>query len=337
MIIGFYNPYFDGFGGGERYTLTLASHWSKLHEVHLFWDDENIISESSQSLNLDLSRVKVVRNIFREQNLFKKLFLTQKYDVIFFLTDGSIPTSLARHNILHVQIPFPIFLHASWKLSRYSAIVANSNFTKYRMDPRVGKRAQVIYPPVSIKNFVPAKKEKLIISVGRFNPLKKQDVLIEAFKKMHERDFRLVLAGGLLPADRDYFSSLKNKAAKGVELVPNIPFKELQSLYGKAMVYWHAAGFGESDPTHMEHFGITTVEAMAAGCIPVVFNGGGQSEIIEEEKSGFLWNTPDELIKKTENIRVTNNIVSAVREKARAFDTDVFKKKFDQLLMRLVQ
>src|SRR3989344_8099524 len=106
MIIGFYSPYFDGCGGGERYTLTLASHWSTSHEVHLFWDDNGILSKSRARFNLDLSRVKVVRNMFREQKLLKKLFLTRKYDVIFFLSDGGIPTSFARHNILHVQVPF---------------------------------------------------------------------------------------------------------------------------------------------------------------------------------------------------------------------------------------
>lgn len=337
MTIGFYNPYFDGFGGGERYTLTLACHWSKQHETHLFWDDENIILESLQRFNLDLSRVKVVQNIFREKKLFKKLFLTRKYDVIFFLTDGSIPTSFAGHNILHVQIPFRRFPHASWKLARYSAIIANSMYTKRNMDSKVGKRAEVIYPPVSTSRFLPKKKEQLILSVGRFHELKKQDVLIEAFNKIRKKDWRLVLAGGLLPADRDYFVSLKDKATKSIELLPDISFKELQSLYGKAMIFWHAAGFGEVDPMRMEHFGITTVEAMAAGCIPIVFNGGGQPEIVEEGKTGYLWNTPDELIKKTESILADNKIISAARKKALVFDTSVFEEKYDQLLTRLVR
>ncbi|MBI4062455.1 glycosyltransferase family 4 protein [Candidatus Gottesmanbacteria bacterium] len=335
MTIGFYNPYFDGFGGGERYTLTLASHWSKLHEVHLFWDSESVISESSRRFNLDLSRVKVVQNIFREKRLFKKLFLTRKYDIIFFLTDGSIPTSFARHNILHVQIPFRRFPHSSWKLSRYSAVVANSNFTKRSMDPKVGKRAEVIYPPVFTKDFVPKKKEKILLSVGRFHELKKQDVLLEAMSKID--NWRLVLAGSLLPADFNYFAKLKRKATKNVELLANISFKELQNLYGKSMIYWHAAGFGETDPMHMEHFGITTVEAMAAGCIPIVFNGGGQPEIVEDGKTGFLWNSLDELITKTENIRINNKIISAAREKALLFDTHVFEEKYDRLLLRLAR
>lgn len=341
MTIGFYNPYFDGFGGGERYTLTLACHWSKQHETHLFWDDENIILESLQRFNLDLSRVKVVQNIFREKKLFKKLFLTRKYDVIFFLTDGSIPTSFAGHNILHVQIPFRRFPHASWKLSRYNAIVANSLFTKHNMDPKVGKRAQVIYPPIDTKAFTSAKKEKLILSVGRFNEQKRQEVLVDAFKKMRLPGFRLVLAGGLLPSDKVYFSKLKSVTrGSSIELQTNIPMNALSDLYGRAIIYWHAAGFGEVDPVRMEHFGITTVEAMAAGCIPIVFNGGGQPEIVEEGETGFLWDTPDELVKKTEKIlqaKTIESIVSSARKKALVFDTSVFEEKYDQLLERFAR
>jgi glycosyltransferase involved in cell wall biosynthesis len=49
----------------------------------------------------------------------------------------------------------------------------------------------------------------------------------------------------------------------------------------------------------MEHFGMTTLEAMVCGCIPIVINKAGQTEIVEHGISGFLWNTLDELIELT--------------------------------------
>ncbi len=52
---------------------------------------------------------------------------------------------------------------------------------------------------------------------------------------------------------------------------------ELQGLYESATVYWHATGFGESEtrnPIKCEHFGISVVEAMAGGCVPVVIGKG---------------------------------------------------------------
>src|SRR5512135_2243469 len=108
--IGLYNPYYDGLGGGERYTLTLASHWSLTHDVSVFWDDPNILSLSESRFGMDLSRVRVTPNVFKNGNIFEKLWASRKYDLIFFLSDGSIPMSLARHNILHFQVPFPSIL-----------------------------------------------------------------------------------------------------------------------------------------------------------------------------------------------------------------------------------
>ena len=57
LKIGLYNPYFDSFGGGERYMLTLGEYWSKRHDVSVFWDDNTIIATSQKRFKLDLSRV----------------------------------------------------------------------------------------------------------------------------------------------------------------------------------------------------------------------------------------------------------------------------------------
>ena len=40
---------------------------------------------------------------------------------------------------------------------------------------------------------------------------------------------------------------------------------------------------------------MTTVEAMANGCIPIVINKAGQKEIVENGTCGFLWNSEKEL------------------------------------------
>lgn len=340
MTIGFYNPYLDGFGGGERYTLSLASHWSRLHEVHLFWDDPTQLGTLQKKYAIDLAKIKIIPNIFRGNNVLKKALASRRYDLIFFLTDGSVPTTLAKRNILHFQIPFQHLNISGWKLSRYQAIVCNSLFTKRFIDSSVGRRAQVIYPPVATSLFKRQEKEKLILSVGRFHKLKKQDVLIEVFNKLNENTWRLVLAGGLLDADRDYFAALKRHAAKGIEFLPNISFRELKNLYAKATIYWHAAGYNETDPQRMEHFGITTVEAMAAGCVPIVFDGGGLPEIVEDGKVGYLWKTPEDLIQKSLLLATDHALRMKLSQEAQAkskmFDEQVFYGQFDALLQKLI-
>lgn len=339
MRIGIYNPYFDGFGGGERYTLTLASHWAEKHEVFLFWNDDEIREIAQLRFNIDLSRVKSTQNFFQGKNVFKKARLSKKYDLIFFLSDGSIPTSFAKQNILHFQVPFEKIHVNILKLRAYQTIVCNSNFTKNNLDPRVGRSSVVIYPPVDITKFHSGKKENIVLSVGRFTSYfqaKKQDVLIEAWKKANMKNWKLVLAGGLLPSDQAYFEKL-TKLASGlsVQLLPNISFDDLVTIYSKSSVYWHAAGYDEQDPKLSEHFGITAVEAMASGCIPIVYNGGGLPEIVQDGTNGYLWDTQEELIEKTRNHADSEVIRKNAIERSKDFNSQVFCDAFDGVLQKL--
>lgn len=352
MKIGIYNPYFDSLGGGERYCLTLASHWADGHDVAIFWEDENILMRAENRFKIDLSRVKVVRNFFRGKNILNKAKETRIYDLIFFLSDGSIPFSVARHNILHFQSPFPDVSAKTAankiKLRRYQAVVCNSRFTKQYIDGEFGVDSLVIYPPVAVEQFKPAKKEKIILTVGRFTATsinKKQKEMVQFFRRMekHLPSWELRLVGGLLEQDRSYFQEVVT-LTEGLPayVFPNDPFEQLRDHYSRATIYWHAAGFGEDEkknPAAMEHFGITTVEAMASGCIPIVYDAGGQREIVRDGVDGFLWKTPEELLGKTRlvagDMRLQTTLCKAAITRSREFDVPKFTKAFDAVLQKI--
>ena len=153
MKFGFYSPYLDTFGGGERYMLTLASYLSKDHIVDIFWDDPAIKAPLARFLKIDLTNTRFVKNIFKA-SFFKKIFSTFGYNFIFILSDGSVPLTLASRNVLHFQVPFnfpPVSLRTKVKLTRYGWIVTNSNFTKSYIDKSFGVDSKVIYPPVDVK------------------------------------------------------------------------------------------------------------------------------------------------------------------------------------------
>ncbi len=345
LKIGFYNPYFDGFGGGERYTLTLASYWSENHDVALFWDDPNVLGLSEKRFGINLGNVVVVPNIFKNANIFGKLWESKKYDLIFFLSDGSIPTTLAKHNILHFQAPFTSVLADPWKLKRYDAVVCNSQFTKNELDPQLGSRATVIYPPVQQIPLSKKRRQRHILSVGRFTSYfqaKKQEELIEAFIRGYKsgvfKDWRLILAGGLIASDQAYFQKL-TALAEGmpIDFRPNISNDELIELYQTSMVYWHAAGFGETEPVHMEHFGISTAEAMSAGVVPIVYPAGGQLEIVTDGMHGLHWRTREELVEKT-NLIITDKakyqaMSRIAMSRAEDFSPKQFTRAFSALIM----
>ena len=85
----------------------------------------------------------------------------------------------------------------------------------------------------------------------------------------------------------------------------NAASNELRQLYRSAAIYWHATGYGfdaDKYPSKQEHFGISTVEAMSAGAVPVIYATGGQKEIVTDEVDGYWWTDIDRLVNQTRRL-----------------------------------
>jgi len=335
-----YNPYLDTLGGGERYTMAIATTLAKQNYiVDVEWKDSSIKEKLEKRFDIDLSKINFVDNIKRGDG----------YDICFWVTDGSIPTLKSRKNFLHFQVPFTKVngksLINKFKLMRINKIICNSNFTKKIIDKEFGIDSFVLYPPVSVEKFKPKKKENLILNVARFSNLmqsKRQDVLIKtfiAFSKSND-NWKLILAGGAEVGADEYIKKLEKEIdGYKIEIIRSPDFKTLKNLYGKAKIFWSASGFGiddEKEPKKVEHFGIAPVEAMAAGCIPIITNAGGHREIIENNVNGFLWNNPGELYGYTKKISSDEKLRKQISEKAKEasqkFSYEKFEKTFTNLL-----
>ena len=85
----------------------------------------------------------------------------------------------------------------------------------------------------------------------------------------------------------------------------------------------------------MEHFGLTTVEAMSVGCVPVVINKGGQSEIVTDD-CGYRWNTLEELILYTEKLfkksELLKNMSYNAKKRSEFYSTENFIMRLKQEL-----
>ncbi|PIV12895.1 MAG: glycosyl transferase family 1, partial [Candidatus Nealsonbacteria bacterium CG03_land_8_20_14_0_80_36_12] len=86
----------------------------------------------------------------------------------------------------------------------------------------------------------------------------------------------------------------------------------------------------------VEHFGMTTVEAMSAGCVPIVINKGGQKEIIQNNKDGFLWETSGDLIDLTEKVINDDKLMSSISEEAVKKSRNFSKKKFYEKIYNFI-
>jgi len=348
MKAALFSPYLNILGGGERYLGTVAEFLLKNgFEVDFFWDDPKILPKLQKRFGLKITKAKVIGKIFDKKNIVHKWFALHKYDISFFVSDGSIPLPLAKKNYLHFQVPFVLEnaknLENRIKLNRYKKIICNSKFTKSYIDATYGVNSDVVYPPVDLKNFNPAKKENIILSVGRFFGFlhsKKQEILINTFKKMVDEDFsgwKFILVGGV--DDKKYLKKLqKMSSGYPIEFFPDGTFSEVKKLYAKAKIFWHAAGFGEdlvSHPQRAEHFGISVVEAMASGCVPIVYKAGGPLEIIEENKSGLFWSKLKVLETETKDL-IQDEIKMEKFSKAAILRSKFFsKEKFNENLGKL--
>ena len=356
MRIGIFDPYLDTLSGGERYMLTAASCLSSEHEVEVFWDDPTILHRAEEKLQIDLAGVKTVKNIFAPKfSYFERLLTTSKYDRIFFLSDGSIPFTLAKKTFVHFQFPVEWVngrsIITALKIKNTTKIICNSQFTKEYIDKKYNIDSYVLYPPCGdiIEKEKNVGKKNIILTVGRFDHLsdgttfKKHEVLINVFKKMIKNEFKdweFVIALSYLP-ERAKEVRLLEESVRGskIKIVKNAKFDEIKKLYIQSKIYWHAAGYGvdvDKHPELVEHFGITTVEAMSYGLVPVVINAGGQKEIVDDSVDGYLWNDIEELAKKTKILMLKNEIFNEMAEKAREkskkFTTYNFCKHLSSLM-----
>lgn len=335
MKAAIFNPYLDTLGGGERYTLSFAKTLAKNgYDVDLEWKDLGIKSKLENRFGMKLDDINIIPDVKKGDG----------YDICFWVSDGSIPLMHARKNILHFQVPFHGVngrsLMNKMKLFRINKIVCNSTFTKNIIDKEFGVESVVVYPPVDTESFKSKRKENIILYVGRFSKIlqsKGQETLISAFKNLNDngiKDWKLVLAGGTEVGAEGVIENLI-KMAEGypIELVESPDFATLKDIYGRARIFWSASGFGASEdekPEKMEHFGITVVEGMAAGAVPVIFNGGGHKEIIKDGLTGFLWNDIDELVGKTTKLiknKQFHNFEINAKKRAGDFSGDIFEKK----------
>ena len=176
--------------------------------------------------------------------------------------------------------------------SNYTLQISRKLFPMLNIKPAL---MRLIYIPVeSVDNIDLSMKDKnLVISIGRIDIRKNYEVLFKIAEKL--RNYRFIIAGALNRGDEEYYRNLIKNKPNNVEIKANINEYEKIELLKKASIYMHL--------NRKEHYGISILEAMAYGLVPVVPESGGPWEdIIEHGKYGYGFNTVEEAMEKVKNI-----------------------------------
>lgn len=226
--------------------------------------------------------------------------------------------------------------------------MVNSSWTKSHIEVlwRIPERIRRVYPPCDTSGLQTLPLERssdppVFISVAQFRPEKAHMLQLEAFSLALEKlgpgvpRPKLQFVGSCRnESDEERLQKLKDRAGElkvdgDVEFYKNAMYRELVALLGNAVAGMH----GMID----EHFGISVVEYMAAGAIPIAHNSAGPKMdiVLEEEgqRTGFLAETVEEyaeaiveVVKMSETERL--KMAEYARKRARRFSEQQFSEDF---------
>jgi glycosyltransferase involved in cell wall biosynthesis len=358
--VAVYTPFPLTIGGGERYILTLAWALSEKFAVTIVTPNPYSrlrLRTLGHEFGIDLSQCALMTlDQFRTES---------RPDLMVALGNHVVPPieCLAPFGLYVCQFPFPLAPEESAQskalLSGWNKVLVYSDYSRRHVRKALGAHQmpdipiEILSPPVPRIDAPRPDKKNIVLSVGRFFEdahSKRQDLVIEAFRALSLQTdvaIELHLAGASIPAHLGYLKRLQEMSA-GANIVfhINASADELAQLYGDAALYWHAAGLQAdlaAHPERAEHFGITVVEAMSAGCIPLAFNAGGPSEVIEDGLNGLLYNSVEDLVRLSRDLFEPENagrraaLAEAARERAKAFAVDRFAERINMLVQATMQ
>jgi len=210
-------------------------------------------------------------------------------------------------------------------VGRCDRIVAISRTVRERVRRYYGRESNVIYPPVATRRHRFKELGDFWLSVSRMYPEKRIELQLDIFRRLPGE--KLVLVGGYSAGDRAerYLASLN--PPENVTLLGEISEDRLVDLYARCRGFITTAVD--------EDFGITPVEAMAAGKCVLATNEGGYRETVVDGMTGFLL-PADANAFATKLRELDDSRLSAMRDtcvaRAREFDEAVFVSKMRAFL-----
>ncbi|HEX7091721.1 MAG TPA: glycosyltransferase [Longimicrobiales bacterium] len=212
--------------------------------------------------------------------------------------------------------------------ARVDTFIANSAHVRERIRRCYGRDAIVVHPPVDVERFRPAAtREDFYLIVSALVPYKRVDLAIEAFNRLGRP---LVIAGTGPELGR-----LRRIARPNIRFAGWLPDEEIADLYARCRAFIFPG---------IEDFGITAVEAQAAGAPVIAYGAGGALETVigwdgrRADATGVFFDeaTPEALAAAVERADRAPFDPAALRASAERFSPHAFRQGMLDVVERLV-
>jgi glycosyltransferase involved in cell wall biosynthesis len=310
-----FTPYHITPGGGEKYLLSIVQAMqSEGMHVTVYVNEDNacanksMLIETATALRVSLKPEKLDLKFWNDR--------VSSPTVFFVLGNGKDPSveNIGQLGFYMCQFPFdldsPLDDASLYRLGTFDYVLLNSWFSfkwyntflspaidRFQKESWLFPSIEILHPPSSIHPYDDKANRQNIVLLGRFfegRQSKGHKHAIIAFSKLIPylpEKTKLILMGQLVLEQEHYLRVLKKQVARlgirgRVEFMISVPPEMVTAQLRSAIIQWHLTGVevdAEKDPASREHFGISIVEGMSAGCIPVALRNGGPEDIISHE------------------------------------------------------
>jgi len=264
------------------------------------------------------------------------------------------PSLLDSLNAFHRPLPIPQFLNRilfgihkivnlkpryrkgnrlSYELCDAFVMLSSNYFSEFVNDNRIKdtRKLYAIANPCETLSHNPVRKEKIVLVVARLNNQQKRiDRTLRFWKEFHKNGdgWKLVIVGD--GDDKGMLSQMAEKLG-----LADYSFEGHSSApadyYSRAMIFMMTSD--------VEGFGMTLIEAMSAGCVPVAMNCfSALLDIVTDRQDGMIVSKDDisGMVTATRYIVAHFDEMSIrARESIKRFDVETIANKWENLFNRL--